>query len=149
MFRRFAAVLAGLLFAAGSAIAAAPDSVALSTLLTRFLDGAGRNDVAMHERFWADDLIYTGSSGRRIGKPQLMRDVREAPAARPEDPVTRYTAEEVRIQQYGASAIVAFRLVATTVTPDSTSVGRYLNTGFFLKRKGEWRAAGWQATKVP
>ncbi|MCC6650074.1 MAG: nuclear transport factor 2 family protein [Candidatus Eisenbacteria bacterium] len=149
MLRRFAGVLAGLVIAAGSAVAAAPDSTALSTLLTRFLDGAGRNDVAMHDRFWADDLIYTGSSGRRIGKEQLMRDVREAPAPDPKDPVTRYTAEEVRIQQYGASAIVAFRLVATTVTPESTSVGRYLNTGFFLKRKGEWRAAGWQATKLP
>lgn len=55
----------------------------------------------------------------------------------------------MRIQSDGASAIVAFRLVATTVTSDSTQVGRYLNTGFFLKRKGEWRAAGWQATKVP
>ena len=103
---------------------AAPDSAALATLLHQFLDGAGRNDVAMHDRFWADDLIYTGSSGRRIGKADIMRDVRATPAPKPDDPVVRYTAEDVRIQQYGASAMVAFRLVATTTHGDSTEVAR-------------------------
>ncbi len=134
---------------AATAHAAAPDSAVLHTLLDQFLDGAGRNDAAMHERFWADDLIYTGSGGRRIGKAQLMKDVRSEPPAKPTDPVMRYTAEDVRIQQYDDAAIVAFRLVATTTTPDSTSVGQYLNTGFFVKRRGVWQAAGWQATKKP
>ena len=134
---------------AATAHAVAPDSAALHTLLVQFLDGAGRDDVAIHERFWADDLIYTGSGGRRVGKAQIMADVRSAPAPRPEDPVTRYGAEDVRIQQYGNSAIVAFELVATTTKAESTSVARYLNTGFFLKRGGRWQAAGWQATKKP
>ena len=137
-----------LTLAAAVSAPAAPDSSALSRLLRDFLDAAGRNDPAMHERFWADDLIYTGSSGRRVGKADILRDVRDAPAPKPEDPVTRYTAEDVRIQQYGTSALVAFRLVATTVQGDSTSVDRYLNSGFFLKRKGLWQAVGWQATKL-
>ncbi|HEY2799027.1 MAG TPA: hypothetical protein VGI85_00400, partial [Chthoniobacterales bacterium] len=42
----------------------APDAAELTKLLKDFLAGASRNDVAMHDRFWADDLIYTGSSGR-------------------------------------------------------------------------------------
>ena len=75
--------------------------------------------------------------------------MRESPAPKPGDPVTKYAAEEVRIQQYGTSAMVAFRLVATTVKGDSTQVARYLNTGFFLKRFGKWQAVGWQATKLP
>lgn len=129
--------------------ATAPDAPALTKLLTEFLDGASHDDAAIHERFWADELVYTGSGGRRIGKAQLMKEVREAPAPRPEDPVTRYTAEDVRVQQYGTSAIVAFELVATTTTPDSSHVARYLNTGFFVKRHGLWQAAGWQATKKP
>ncbi|MFN8588267.1 MAG: nuclear transport factor 2 family protein [Candidatus Eisenbacteria bacterium] len=129
--------------------AAAPDSAALHALLVQFLDGAGRNDAAMHERFWADDLIYTGSGGRRVGKADILKDVHGEPAPKPDDPVTRYTAEDVRIRQYGDAAVVAFRLVATTVAHDSTSVGQYLNTGFFVKRRGVWQAAAWQATKKP
>ena len=46
--------------------------------LNDFLDGASKNDPAVHERFWADELIYTGSSGRRIGKADIMRDVHAA-----------------------------------------------------------------------
>jgi hypothetical protein len=128
----------------------APDAATLTSLLREFLAGASRNDAAIHDRFWADDLIYTGSSGRRVGKADILKDLREAEPPKPEDPKTVYTAEDVRIQQYGESALVAFRLVATTTTPpDSTAVAHYLNTGFFLKRDGEWRAVGWQATRKP
>ncbi len=149
MMTTFAHALFALALGATAPAAAAPDSAALATLLHDFLAGASRNDVATHERFWADDLIYTGSSGRRVGKADILRDLRSAPPPKPGDPTTTYSAEDVRIQQYGASAMVAFRLVATTVKGDSTQVARYLNTGFFLKRRGEWRAVGWQATKLP
>lgn len=136
-----------------SVFAAAPaparDAAALTALLERFLAGASRNDPAIHERFWADDLIYTGSSGRRIGKADILRDVRSAPAPLPADPATRYGAEEIRIQQYGEVALVAFRLVATATWPDSARTEHYFNTGTFVKRRGEWRAVGWQATKIP
>jgi hypothetical protein len=149
MIPTFVHVLAGLVLGATQPAVAAPEAAALTALLNEFLAGASRNDAAVHDRFWAEDLVYTGSSGRRIGKADLMRDVRSAPAPKPGDPATVYLAEDVRIQQYGASAMVAFRLVATTTTPESTQVAHYLNTGFFLKRRGEWRAVGWQATKAP
>ena len=55
----------------------APDAAELTKLLKDFLAGAGRNDAAMHERFWADDLIYTASAGRRKGKADILREVRE------------------------------------------------------------------------
>src|SRR5256714_8599019 len=90
------------------------DAAELSKLLQDFLAGAGRNDAAMHERFWADDLIYTASAGRRVGKADILREVREEGPPKPGGEVTVYNAEEIRIQQYGDTAIVAFRLVATT-----------------------------------
>lgn len=130
-------------------VAPAPDATVLRALLDEFLAGASRNDVAVHERFWADDLIYTGSSGRRVSKAQILADLRAAPPPSAEDPMPVFTAEDVRIQQYGNAALVAFQLVATTVSGDSTQVGRYLNSGMFLKRKGRWQVVGWQATKLP
>ena len=126
----------------------APDAAQLTKLLKDFLAGASHNDVAMHERFWADDVIYTGSSGRRRGKAEIMKDVRSAPAPKPGDPATVYSAEDIRIQQYGNTAIVAFRLVATTEKKGAREVANYLNTGTFLKRRGKWQVVSWQATKM-
>ncbi len=127
----------------------APDAAELTKLLNDFLAGASRNDAAMHDRFWAEDLIYTGSSGRRRGKAEVMRDVRSAPAPKPGGATTTYTAEEIRIQQYDNTAIVAFRLVGTTEKDGKREVANFLNTGTFLKRKGKWQVVSWQATRVP
>ena len=127
----------------------APDADELTMLLKEFLAGASRDDAATHDRFWAEDLIYTGSSGRRIGKADIMRGARSAPAPKPGDPTTTYGAEDIRIQQYGDTAIVAFRLVGTTRKEGKTVVSNYLNTGTFLKRNGKWQAVSWQATKMP
>ncbi|MCI0663076.1 MAG: nuclear transport factor 2 family protein [Acidobacteria bacterium] len=127
----------------------APDAGELTRLLKEFLDGASRNDTAAHDRFWADDLIYTGSSGRRVGKADIMRDVRSAPAPKPGDPTTTYGAEEIRIQQYGDTAIVAFRLIGKTEKDGKTEVANYLNTGTFLRRNGKWQVVSWQATRMP
>ena len=127
----------------------APDAAELTKLLQDFLAGAGRNDAAMHERFWADDLIYTASAGRRIGKADIMKEVREEGSPKPGNETTVFSAEDIRIQQYGDTAIVAFRLVGTTDKTGKKTVNNYLNTGTFLKRDGKWQAVAWQATKMP
>jgi len=75
----------------------APDAAELTKLLNEFLAGAGRNDASVHERFWADDLIYTRSAGVRTNKAEIMDGFKKpAPAPKPGDPVTVYTAEDIQ-----------------------------------------------------
>ncbi|HLF83673.1 MAG TPA: nuclear transport factor 2 family protein [Blastocatellia bacterium] len=148
MKRILSSVIVALMLALGVHAQTAPDAAELTKLLKDFLEGASRNDAAMHDRFWAEDLIYTGSSGRRISKADIMRDVRSAPAYKPGDPTTAYSAEDIRIQQYGTTAIVAFRLVGTTKMEGKTETTNYLNTGTFLKSNGKWQVVSWQATKA-
>lgn len=136
----------------GNAQTPAPAAKELTQLLNDFLAGAGRNDAAMHDRFWADDLIYTSATGTRRGKADIMNGLRSGTAPTQTAPPTVYSAEEIRIQQYGSTAIVAFRLVATPAAkPDAPApaVTRYFNTGTFLKRNGQWRVVAWQATRIP
>ncbi len=128
---------------------ASTDQAELTRLLNEFLAGAGRNDAAVHDRFWADDLIYTRGAGQRVGKADIMKSVRSAPSAKPGDATTVYTSEDVRIQQYGNTAVVAFRLVGTTDNRGNISISKNLNTGTFVKRNGQWRAVAWQATRIP
>src|SRR5215204_3979177 len=122
-------IVAAILISTLHAQNAAPDAAELTKLLNEFLAGASRNDPATHDRFWADDLIYTGSSGRRVSKSDILQEVRSAPPAKPEDISTIYTAEDIRIQQYGTTAIVAFRLVATAEEGGKKDFSNYLNSG--------------------
>lgn len=148
--RRVGTLVICVLVAAAAVMAqAAPDAAELTRLLNDFLAGASRNDPAAHERFWADDLIYTRSAGRRVNKAEIMKGVRSEPAPKPDDPKTVYTAEDVRIQQYGNTAIVAFRLVATTEIDGAKQVQYLLNSGTFLKRDGKWQVVNWQSTRMP
>lgn len=130
------------------AVLPAPDAAELTKLLKDFLDGASRNDVAAHDRLWADDLIYTRAAGSRKSKAEIMNEVRGEPHPKRGEEETIYTAEDIKIQQYGTTAIVAFRLVSTTRKGDKPEVANYLNTGTFLKREGKWQAVSWQATKM-
>ena len=148
----FRAILLALLLSTpvtASAQSAAPDEAALKDLLAEFLDGASRNDAAVHDRFWADDLIYTRSAGVRIGKTELMEGVRSAPPPAPDDATSVFTAEDVRVRQYGETAVVAFRLIGTTTEGKATERSEYLNTGTFVKRDGRWQVVAWQSTRVP
>ena len=131
--------------------AIAPDGDALKQLLREFLNGAGRNDLAMHERFWADELIYTRSAGQRLSKADILRDMKAEAVApkKPDEGVTTYGAEDIRVLQYGNTGVVAFRLVATTKKEGTTEVTNYFNTGTFVKRDNKWQAVAWQATKIP
>jgi ketosteroid isomerase-like protein len=151
MIRKMMALAASLFLACVAMAQTTPPAPAaeeLNRLLNEFLDGASRNNISAHERFWADDLIYTRSAGVRMGKAEILENARSGPTATAEEP-TAYTAEDVRIQQYGDTAVVAFRLVGKTGSGDEAKVEHYLNTGTFVERNGEWRAVAWQSTRVP
>jgi len=135
--------------------AIADDSVAaveLTRMLHEFLAAAG--DAAAHEQFWAEDLVYTSSSGTRTSKAEIMQGFSESDDNQGEEPGPVYSAEDIRIRVYGTTAVVAFRLVATPAGdatqsgPDSV-VQHYFNTGTFVKRDGRWQVVAWQATKIP
>lgn len=140
---------ASVVAAEAAAPPAAPDAEELTKIVRNFLAGVTKPEV--HDAFWAEDLIYTGASGRRVGKADIMKDVRAgaASAPKPGDATSTYTAEDVKVQQYGTTAVVAFRLVSTVKADGHTYVSNYRNSGTFVKREGKWRVVNWQATKLP
>ena len=128
----------------------------LTAMLHDFL--ANSSTEAAHAKFWADDLVYTSSNGTRFGKDSIMEgfapsDAEEAveeeeDAAEEDDsPAMVYTGEDVKVQVYGTTAIVTFRLVGTP--DDGSANSEYFNSGTFLKRDGAWRVVSWQATIIP
>jgi ketosteroid isomerase-like protein len=132
--------------------ASASDVDDLTSMLHAFLAGATSKEA--HERFWADDLIYTSSAGGRTNKAEIMSSfdtVDDDPESSDDEPGPVYTAEDIQVQVHGTTAVVAFRLVGTTVksSDGEAEVQEYFNTGTFVKRDGQWRVVAWQATIIP
>jgi len=121
------------------------DREELSSLLDEFLDGAAV-DKTIHDRFWAEDLIYTSSTGQRFGKDQIMSGFENDDSVEPDENLPVYHAEDVDIRLYGETAIIAFRLVSTVQDGEDIETSYNLNTGTFLKRDGVWEAVAWQST---
>ena len=145
------AALVVLALVASSSARAAPGAPATATakeltaLLREFLDGAGRSDRAQFEKFFADDVIYTRSSGVVVTKPEIMKNIQ----ARATEDKSSFSAEDVTVHEFGDTAIVAFRLEGRTERADkSVELSHYRNTGTFLRRNGRWQVVAWQATKI-
>ncbi|WP_237057761.1 nuclear transport factor 2 family protein [Microbulbifer sediminum] len=141
------AAAVGLLFGTP---AFAHDRAALGELLDNFL--ATTHQKQAHQRFWAEDLVYTSSGGARFGKETILQGFEEGEQ---QPATTAYRAEDVDIRLFGDTAVIAFRLVAEEQrqarggeTPDK-GPKHYFNTGTFVKRDGLWRAVAWQATRIP
>lgn len=136
---------------------AGQEVAALRSLLDDFLAHAGERFA--HERFWADDLVYTSSRGTRTTKAEILAGMApaggDAPAGagggeavdggQPEAGPT-YWAEDVEIRLYGTTAVVAFRLMIQPPEGSGQEPSFNFNTGTFVKRDGEWRAVAWQST---
>lgn len=120
----------------------------LTGLLNTFLAGASIDSEEAHDRFWAEDLVYTSSSGTRFGKAEIMDGIAESDSTDTDEPATVYSAEQIQVKQYGNTAVVAFRLVGVDQDESSSRI-EYFNTGTFLKRNDEWRVVAWQATRIP
>jgi len=114
----------------------------ITQLLAWFLAPENNSRAATHQRFWADDLVYTRSTGLVRTKADIMAGFEgEQPVA---DEI-RWSAEDVLVRPYDDAAALTFRLVGRGA--DGSTV-QYRNSAMFLKRDGEWRAVTWQATPV-
>jgi hypothetical protein len=117
------------------------------SLLNEFL--ARVDEVAMHERFWADDLVYVSAKGEVRSKAAILESMRagDTPGVRDTktgEPKTTFAAQEVKVRPLGATvAMLNFRLVRRV--GDKTNYFR--NSGTFVKRDGRWQVVSWQATR--
>ncbi len=128
------------------------DEEELTALLHWFMDGASRNDRAVHEKFWNENLVYTSSAGSRFGKAEIMAGFDDTQNLREIGPTTQYSAHDITVRFFGEQrdvAVVSFRMKGETLTIQGTSVSWYLNSGTLIKLDGEWSVVNWHATRVP
>src|SRR4051794_14578753 len=120
----------------------------IATMLTSFLTPAVNNSAAGHQRFWADDLVYTSSTGKVMSKADIMKSFTQEQTSGSDDktkPGPVFSAEDILVRPYGNMAALTFRLVEHD--PDG-KISYFRNSGTFLLRNGKWQAITWQATRV-
>ncbi len=127
----------------------------ITALLNDFLKPGNNDKAEWHERFWAEDLVYTSSAGLVKNKAEIRQSFKDAakpvtekanPTIKPPPATTVFSAEDILVRPYGEIAALTFRLVAKEADGKVTN---YRNSGTFLYRGGKWQAVTWQATKLP
>jgi len=142
--KRIVAISAVLLWALSAAPGTESD---IASLLNEFL--AKVDDPAMHDRFWADNLIYASAAGVVKTKAGILESMRagDAPGTRerkPDEPKATFSAEDVKVRALATDvAVLNFRLVQHV--GDKTN--HFRNSGTFVRRDGRWQAVSWQATR--
>ena len=134
-----------LLLAVATNVYAGEDEIIVA--LDHFLYGASVNDATIHDQFWAEELIYTSSTGSRFGKAQLMAGMEGTTPILEENVTTWFTASDPHINYVEGVAIANFVLVASN--PGGEVQNRYYNTGIFVFRDMRWQAINWNATAIP
>ncbi|HEY2390717.1 MAG TPA: nuclear transport factor 2 family protein [Candidatus Angelobacter sp.] len=133
--------------AQASAAPQSSDTTQQVTQLVRdFLSNVPKNDPKVFQEFFADDIIYTRSTGLTVTKADIISNIDVRAAA---DAKASYDADDFTVHPYNDMAVVNFRLVMHNIEGGKPVTVYYRNTGTFLKRNGKWQAVAWQATKVP
>lgn len=115
-------------------------------MVRNFLADVPKGDRKVFEGFFAEDVIYTRSTGVTVDRPEILKniDVRAA-----NEPQATFEADGFTVHPYGETAVVNFRLVMHNVVNGKPETAYFRNTGTFLKRNGKWQVVAWQATRVP
>jgi ketosteroid isomerase-like protein len=126
----------------------------ITALLNDFLKPGNNDQAEWHERFWAEDLVYTSSAGIVKTKAEIRQSFKDVakptaekanPNIKPPAASTVFSAEDILVRPYGEMAALTFRLAAKE---GDGKVSHYRNSGTFLYRGGKWQVVTWQATKV-
>ncbi len=126
----------------------------VTALLQDFLKPGNNDKAEWHERFWAEDLVYTTSGGIVKTKAEIRQSFKDAakpatekanPNIKPPAATTVFSAEDILVRPYGEMAALTFRLVAKEA---DGKVSKYRNSGTLLYRGGKWQVVTWQATRV-
>lgn len=101
----------------------------------RFEAQTNKNEAVLNE-IYADDAVYTHSSGLRENKTDYIKHVLSG-----QWEYQKVTLEELNVQLFGTTAIGTGRVQINTNT--------LMYTVVYLKRKGKWQLVNWTSTKLP
>jgi ketosteroid isomerase-like protein len=105
-----------------------------------------KKDFPALERLLDDKYIFTAANGAVYTKKQLIDEIKADDSAAGAQTLSY---EEVKTSDYGKTALVNYLLVVKSKDKEGKDVtSRYRISALWIKRKGIWRIAAVQATRV-
>jgi hypothetical protein len=129
-------VLIGLLLGMSAVAQPLRTTRELTAMLNQFMRDASHNNAAGFERFFADNVIYTGSNGQVHTKTEMMRSLSTTKPANAAQEKQSYAAEKIMVHD-----LAIRRLSPSTCRPDATR--RRQNRNFELSRHRNVSEAQW------
>lgn len=132
-----------LLFCAASAKAQDADHNALRNHNADWIQAYPEKDTSVIHRIAADDMVMVTTTGARITKKDLIRNV-----AKPANPITSATIDNVDITVKGNIGIVVAEVQFTALVngKETTFKNNYMDV--YEKRDGRWVAIAAHVTRL-
>src|SRR6478752_2230535 len=89
-----------------------------------FLANVPKNDPAVFQDFFADDVIYTRATGITVNKAEILKNIGVRATSQPQ---ATYDADDFTVHPYGEMAVVNFRLIMHNVEDGKPVTAYYRN----------------------
>jgi len=100
-----------------------------------FAEAALHSDVAMLDRYTADDFVGLDSNGKEITKAQILARFRT-----PQGQIESLRHDDIKVRVFGDSAVATARTVVKGKANEQAFAGEYPYMRVWIKRDGRWLA---------
>ena len=96
-----------------------------------------REDAAVLDRLWSNDLIFTFPNGKVSNKAQRL--ALQKPAAQPSQSESATTNDEVKVYPYGNTAVVTVLSTWSGEANNQAYSSQFQATHVWAKQQGRWK----------
>ena len=96
-----------------------------------------REDAAVLDRLWSNDLVFTFPNGKMSNKSQRLAG--QKPAAQPSQSESNTSNDEVKVYLYGNTAIVTVLSTWSGKANNQEYSSQFQATHVWAKQKGRWQ----------
>ena len=109
-------------------------------------DALVRQDAAVLERLWSNDLVFTFPDGKVSNKQQRL--AAQKPAAQPAQSESVTSNDEVKVYLYGNTAVVTVLATWRGQTDGKEYSSRFQATHVWAKQEGRWQLVAAHVSSV-
>jgi ketosteroid isomerase-like protein len=109
-----------------------------------------RLDIDALDRFYANDILFTGVTGAVCDKSSVMDEARRGLAERGQaGTAVTYEKEDLRVVTHGDTAVTSYRFTVNFRIPDREAMtNRFRTTNVWMKRPGGWQVVAAHTSKL-